>query len=315
MPDHENLAAALAAFQAELPKIIKDETARVPGKDGKQGYIYGYADLAQVTEAVSPVLGKHGLAFTAKPTMTANGFGLVYKLMHGASGEVDEGFWPIHLAAMQTMGSAITYARRYALLAATNTFPDKEDDDGAAASQSHRNRGAEGATRDEDWDRAVPAKPSRSDLLAAGQSAIAGAADVETLARLKDRVDGYALDNVITLDDAQGLHAAILAREAELSGNQVDAVPASTDGSAPKPSGPPIRDEQRRKMFGLFNDLAMGDRTRQMELMRRVAGRDLESRNDLTAEEATNIIAVLEGQKHQGGKTNGHHPEPAGAAV
>lgn len=135
---HDSLAAALAAFQAELPKLRKDETAKVrgEGKDGQPvNYQYGYADLAQVTEAVSPVLGKHGLSFTCTPTMAGNQFVLEYCLLH-ESGEKREGVWPLPNPMQtkpQNLGSAITYARRYALMAVTNTFPDKEDDDGQKA--------------------------------------------------------------------------------------------------------------------------------------------------------------------------------------
>lgn len=137
-PAPETLASALARFQAKLPRIVKDETARVTGKDREGNpvrYTYGYADLATVSEAVLPLLGSVGLAFTALPTMTPEGFGLRYSLRHGASGEILDGFWPIKLGAPQETGSAITYARRYSLMAAVGVFPADEDDDGAAASQ------------------------------------------------------------------------------------------------------------------------------------------------------------------------------------
>lgn len=138
MPKHENLATALAAFQAELPRLRKDESAKVTGESAsgaKISYTYGYADLAQVVEAVSTCLGQHGMAFTAFPTMGANGFVLEYTLMH-EGGEERNGTWPLPdptRTKPQQLGSAITYARRYAQMAVTNTFPDKEDDDGAAA--------------------------------------------------------------------------------------------------------------------------------------------------------------------------------------
>lgn len=147
MPTHENLAAALAAFQAELPKLRKDETAKVKGEtqDGRPvNYSYGYADLAQVVETISPVLGKHGLSFSSTPTVSSSGaFGLAYVLLHEGGDKVD-GWWPLPNPMQvkpQQIGSAITYARRYALMAVTNTFPDKEDDDGAGAfAANHRDQ-------------------------------------------------------------------------------------------------------------------------------------------------------------------------------
>lgn len=136
MAGHENLAAALAAFQAELPKLHATETAKVKTRTGGE-YEYRYADLAEVTERVSPILGKHGLSFNSRPTVVGQTFGLVYELRH-EGGEKDEGFWPLPSprdTPAQEIGSAITYARRYCFLAVTNTFPSGgADDDGRAAS-------------------------------------------------------------------------------------------------------------------------------------------------------------------------------------
>lgn len=154
MTEHKGLVAALAAFHTEAVKVVKDATAKVTGesRDGRPvNYTYGYADLATVTEAVNPLLGQHGLAFVSKPTMTDGGFGLVYALKH-ESGESEDGFWPLPDPTRmkpQDMGSWITYWRRYALLAVTNTFPSGEDDDGAKASSR------------ESWDNAQTQRPQQ----------------------------------------------------------------------------------------------------------------------------------------------------------
>ena len=163
---HASLVEALAAFHADAPTVIKDATAKVTGENKATGekikYTYGYADLATVTEALNPLLGKHGLAFTSKPTMTEQGFGLVYALKH-ESGEVDEGFWPLPDPTRmkpQDLGSWITYWRRYAFLAITNTFPGGEDDDGQKAQQAPR----------DSWESAKPARRPVDDRQAqAGQ--------------------------------------------------------------------------------------------------------------------------------------------------
>lgn len=162
MPKHDNLATALAAFQAELPSLRKDETAKVKGEtnDGRPvNYTYGYADLAQVVEAVSTCLGQHGMAFTAWPTIEGNAFVLKYSLLHEA-GEERTGVWPLpdpNRTKPQQVGSAITYARRYAQMAVTNTFPDKEDDDGAAAVPAgHRDQ----AMAPEDFDKLPRERPT-----------------------------------------------------------------------------------------------------------------------------------------------------------
>lgn len=126
---HETLAAALAAFQAELPSIKKGNTASAGT------YSYSYADLADISPLVLPLLGKHGLAWTCRPTLADTGFALYYQLLHGDSQDSLEGIYPLPAATTpaQQLGSAITYARRYALCAVTGIAPGGDDDDAASA--------------------------------------------------------------------------------------------------------------------------------------------------------------------------------------
>lgn len=124
---HESLAAALAAFQSELPTVHKGATASIPGRGQ-----YRYADLADLSAAVLPALGRHGLSWMAMPTYTdAGNFVLRYELLH-VSGESRTGEYGLPQGKPQDIGSALTYARRQCLSAVTGVAAD-EDDDGAAA--------------------------------------------------------------------------------------------------------------------------------------------------------------------------------------
>ena len=133
----EQFNAALSAFQAELPHVEKANTAQV--KSDKGAYSYDYADLTAVTEAATPLLGKHGLSFTVKPTLHPDhGFVLHYSLRH-AGGHKEEGHYPLPdptKSSAQQIGSAITYGRRYCLCALTGIAPGGEDDDGAKANDA-----------------------------------------------------------------------------------------------------------------------------------------------------------------------------------
>lgn len=62
-----SLAAALAKLQTMLPTVRKGETATVPTKAGGK-YTYTYATLADVSEAVLPLMGQCGLSWSTKPT-------------------------------------------------------------------------------------------------------------------------------------------------------------------------------------------------------------------------------------------------------
>ena len=144
MSETAELAAALAAAQAELPEVGKNRSADVKNKEGRFLYAYSYADLADVSAAVLPVLGRHGLAFTAFPGHQPDGkFGLRYYLLH-SSGASLEGFFEIDdKGGMQLVGGRITYARRYCLCAVTGITADEDvdaRDDGQQPSRTAQRR-------------------------------------------------------------------------------------------------------------------------------------------------------------------------------
>lgn len=131
-PAHESLAAALVAFQSDMPTVHKGQTARIPGKDGRSGYSYQYADLADVAKVAHPLLAKHGLAFSTSPQhLEGVGFVLKGTLRHVSGGE-DTGVLPITGRSAQDLGSSLTYLRRYLLGCMTGIVTD-EDEDGEAA--------------------------------------------------------------------------------------------------------------------------------------------------------------------------------------
>jgi hypothetical protein len=120
---------AFTKAQAEFPSITKGRTADM------ERYTYKYADLGDVLAGVLPVLHNHGLS-TAQDVTGNKGTVAVATRIYHTSGHV-ESFGPLEMTAGNTpqmAGSAITYARRYALCAALGIAPD-EDDDGARASQ------------------------------------------------------------------------------------------------------------------------------------------------------------------------------------
>lgn len=131
MAEHKTLTAALAAFQADLPKVGKNST--------NPHFRSKYASLEDITEVVLPALAKHGLAWVTLPTVDPErGFVLRYELRHD-NGDSLSGEWPLPDAksTAQALGSALTYARRYTLGAVTGIAPD-EDDDGNKAQEAKR---------------------------------------------------------------------------------------------------------------------------------------------------------------------------------
>lgn len=120
------IAPALLAAQKATEFAKKDATN--PHFKNK------YADLPAVIEAVKPALNAAGIVYiqTASPS-DDNRLHLTTMLMH-ESGEwiSDTLVMPLPKQDPQGYGSAMTYARRYALAAITGVYQD--DDDGNAAS-------------------------------------------------------------------------------------------------------------------------------------------------------------------------------------
>lgn len=132
----KTLSEALVALQAQLPRIPKTDEASVETKTGRS-YTYRYANLATITDLLMPIMAALGLAWVCRPNMIDGQFVLSYSLIHGPTGDEIDGFYPLPgSGSPQQIGSAITYARRYALTAVTGIAPADDDDDAAAAERA-----------------------------------------------------------------------------------------------------------------------------------------------------------------------------------
>jgi hypothetical protein len=124
--DRAPLAKALVAAQKATESIKKAAT--------NPAFRSKYADLAHVVEGVVPALNNAGVAVIQSPAMDGERVSVTTVLLHESGSSITG---TLHLKPTkgdpQGVGSAITYARRYALLAMTGAAP--EDDDGNAASK------------------------------------------------------------------------------------------------------------------------------------------------------------------------------------
>jgi len=115
------LFKALAEFQDEVP-VIHEET---------KGYNYTYANLNSVFKTIKPLLKVKGLGFT----QFLNGDSLDTYLFHIKTGQKIESsiLIPKGVALkgqneFQTLGSGITYLRRYSLACLLGLITDKDID-------------------------------------------------------------------------------------------------------------------------------------------------------------------------------------------
>lgn len=131
------LATALAKAQGQIKGAIKD--AENPHFRSK------YADLASVWDACRDALSKNGLSVIQAPRGCWNESGWTVevetRILHSSGQWMGDTITvPVGKPDAQGLGSALTYARRYALASFVGVAP--EDDDGNAAVQRPASRPA-----------------------------------------------------------------------------------------------------------------------------------------------------------------------------
>jgi hypothetical protein len=122
-----NIAAAFVKAQRGFAPALKDKTN--PHFKSK------YVDLASCVEAVIDSLHANGIALIQKTFADETGVTVGTIFLHESGETIDGGMLHVPAAKQdpQGYGSALTYARRYSLMAACGIAP--EDDDGNAASR------------------------------------------------------------------------------------------------------------------------------------------------------------------------------------
>lgn len=125
------IATAFVKAQKSFGPALKSAINPAFYKNGRGGR---YADLASCVEAVIDALNDNGIAMIQQTSECADGVIVETVLIHESGETINSG--KLHVPASkqdaQGYGSALTYARRYSLMAACGIAP--EDDDGNSAS-------------------------------------------------------------------------------------------------------------------------------------------------------------------------------------
>lgn len=122
------LLVALEAVQSELPTMPKSS----------QAYGYKYADLDTITQAIKPILHKHGIAYIQSIGGTSQEQTTLTTRIFNTKGQYieDTAALPVITStknnAAQTLGMSITYMRRYALCAMLGITSDEDTDANSA---------------------------------------------------------------------------------------------------------------------------------------------------------------------------------------
>jgi hypothetical protein len=120
----EKLAEALCAAQGEMGGAVKGSA--------NPFFKSSYADLTSVIKAIKEPCQNNGLSYVQLPHRSDSSIGVVTRLMHVSGQWLENEFTlPMVKSDPQAAGSAITYARRYALQALFGI--PAVDDDGESA--------------------------------------------------------------------------------------------------------------------------------------------------------------------------------------
>lgn len=133
-----NLAAALSIVQQHITPVVKDRT--------NPHFRNNYATLAAIMESVRPLLAGHGLSIVqggGSPVSNNDGnvIGIAVEtmLLHSSGEYITSAIvLPVERPSPQTIGSAITYGRRYGV-AAVLALTTEEDDDANHATAANAN--------------------------------------------------------------------------------------------------------------------------------------------------------------------------------
>lgn len=135
----KQIMTAFVKAQREFAPALKTST--------NPHYRSRYADLAACVEAVIDALNANGIALIQKTHDSDNGVAVETLLMHESGEHISGGI--LHVPASkkdpQGYGSALTYARRYSLMATCGIAP--EDDDGNSSSKPDRTEEIESAKK------------------------------------------------------------------------------------------------------------------------------------------------------------------------
>jgi hypothetical protein len=124
----QQIATALVKAQRDFAPALKQST--------NPHFRSRYADLAACVEAVIDALNANGIALIQRTHDSDNGVAVETLFVHESGETITGGILHVPAAKQdpQGYGSALTYARRYSLMAACGIAP--EDDDANAASKT-----------------------------------------------------------------------------------------------------------------------------------------------------------------------------------
>jgi len=158
-----DLATALVKVQAKLEPVKREHTGQIGNRK------YQYAALEDVLKACRDLLTENGLAILQLPgEVTDDGVEVTTLLVHTSGQYVGSTLrMPCTNGDAQSVGSAITYARRYQVQSIVGLAAEEDDDGSAASSAGHSRSGSSGSAPPKRGGNGSQPDQATTDMLAA----------------------------------------------------------------------------------------------------------------------------------------------------
>ena len=205
----QTIYSRFIAAQAELPAIAQNNKAQA-----FKGGSYTYANINDILMRVTPILTRHGLCLMQNVTATETTVGVESLLFDVDGNKLSSGVFTVSTAGLmqkgvQAHGSAVTYARRYSLVAFLGLAYGTPDDDGQAACEHYY--------RPQRQAPATPLKPvqlsdEQRTAINSVKNSLIDCDDTETLHAIGKHIGALNLPQCDELADLRSMYAQANAR-------------------------------------------------------------------------------------------------------
>jgi hypothetical protein len=225
-------------MKALIPALIKARASFKPIKKDKVNphYKSRYVTMDGLLDAVEESLSANGLTIIQTTDIVDGHPVLLTHLFHESGDSIKGTYLLPDSTDPQKMGSALTYARRYALCAILSVTAD-EDDDGNAASTGQQRSTTQATPKPAPRTDATPPKPAAKPVISGAQIGHLTKVATEagyTIDGLKELVSAYGFQTrkAITLEKFQEICTEAGNPELAVAFNEQAAADAETEATA-----------------------------------------------------------------------------------
>ncbi len=185
------VTASFARKQMEALKefvLLQGEVKTVVFDKENPHFKNKYASLTAITEEIRPLLAKHNFVITQKVYSRESRYYIGSSLVHSSGYSFDSGELELKLsgANMQSLGSAITYARRYQAAALLGIVSDEDNDGNDHTDSKIDQKQKDNSNKNQKADKVTPPPAPPSPKKSTGNNLVAPLMDLQKIVKKKN---------------------------------------------------------------------------------------------------------------------------------